>query len=109
MKRLSPEQVQSRKDKAVRFVRDVLDDPERAAEIEDESVEDYAERRNFQILNPSERRKEMATKRELEERIQELEEENEELQGRIDEILEIVSPMDEGDEESEDQDDLGEE
>ena len=101
MKRLSPEQVQSRKDKAVRFVRDVLDDPERAAE-------DYAERRKFQILNPTERKKEMATKRELEERIQELEEENEELQGRIDEILEIVSPMDEGDEESEDQADLGE-
>jgi hypothetical protein len=38
------EKVQAKKDKAVRFVRDVLDDPDRAEEIEDESLEDYAGR-----------------------------------------------------------------
>ena len=64
MKPLTREQVQARKDKAVRFVRDVLDDPERADEIEDESLEDYAERRKFQIVNPRRIRR-MATKREL--------------------------------------------
>ena len=52
MKSLTREQVEGRKEKAVRFVRDVLDDPDRADEIEDESVEDYAERRKFQIINP---------------------------------------------------------
>jgi hypothetical protein len=52
MKSLSLSQVQGRKDKAVRFVRDVLDDPDRAEEIEDESIEDYAARRHFRISNP---------------------------------------------------------
>ena len=47
MKPLTREQIEARKEKAARFVRDVLDDPERAAEIEDESVDDYAERRKF--------------------------------------------------------------
>jgi hypothetical protein len=49
---LAREQLQSRKDKAVRFVRDVLDDPGRAAEIEDESLESYGERRKIQVANP---------------------------------------------------------
>ena len=46
-KSLTREQIQSRKDKAVRFTRDVLDDPERAEEIAEESLESYAERRGF--------------------------------------------------------------
>ncbi len=45
MKVLSLEQLEKAKEKAVRFVRDVLDDPDRANEIEDELLEDYAERR----------------------------------------------------------------
>ncbi len=98
MKQLTREQVQARKDKAARFVRDVLDDPDRAAEIEDESLEDYAERRKFQIVNPRRRTRNMATKRELEDRIGELEEENEELQSRLDEVLDIVAPAEEGEE-----------
>jgi hypothetical protein len=52
VKRLTREQVQSRKDKAVRFVRDVLDDPDRAEEIDHESVRDYSSRRGFTITNP---------------------------------------------------------
>ncbi|HXX71763.1 MAG TPA: hypothetical protein VEI55_05675 [Candidatus Acidoferrum sp.] len=51
-KLLTREQLQSRKDKAVRFVRDVLGDSDRADEIEDESLESYAERRKIQIANP---------------------------------------------------------
>jgi CCR4-NOT transcriptional regulation complex NOT5 subunit len=47
-KTLTPDQVESRKERAVRFTRDVLDDPDRADEIEDETLEDYAERHGFQ-------------------------------------------------------------
>jgi len=60
VKQLTREQVEARKEKAVRFVRDVLDDPDRAHEIEDEDVEDYAERRKFQIINPTRRTEYMA-------------------------------------------------
>ncbi len=52
----------------------------------------------------------MANKQELEERINELEEENEQLQSRLDEILDIVAPSEEEDEGEEGEDeDLGEE
>jgi hypothetical protein len=52
VKSLTREQLQSRKDKAVRFVRDVLDDPDGADEIEDEDLEDYADRRHIELVNP---------------------------------------------------------
>ncbi len=45
------EQIEARKEKASRFLRDVLDDPERAAEVEAESVEDYATRRGLTLKN----------------------------------------------------------
>jgi hypothetical protein len=114
---LTRDQLQSRKEKAVRFVRDVLDDPDRAEEIADESVEDYAERRKIQITNPSIRRNAiMATnksKAELEAEIDDLKDENAELQDTLDAIADIVSPADEeedddgqdgDDEEDDDQD-----
>jgi hypothetical protein len=101
MKTLTSEQVQSRKDKAVRFTRDVLGDPDRADEIEDESLEDYAERRGFTITNPGKENRNMATKQELVEQVRELEEENQELQDQLDAIADIVSPEDEGDESDE--------
>ena len=50
-KALTRDQVEARKEKAVRFTRDVLDDPDRADEIEDESLEDYAARRKIKIIN----------------------------------------------------------
>jgi len=110
VKRLTRDQVEARKEKAVRFVQDVLDDPERASEIEDESVEDYAERRKFEIVNPTRRVNTVASKAELEQRIEELESENEELQSRLDEVLDIVAPPeDEVEEEDGEDDDLGEE
>ncbi len=57
-KRRTFEQVQVAKDQAVRFIANVLDDPERADEVEEESVEDYAERRGIEITeeNPSARK-----------------------------------------------------
>ena len=105
MKTLTRKQLESRKAQAVRFTRDVLDDPDRADEIEDESLEEYAERRHIQMVNPKGVRKmAVRTRRELLERIEELEEENENLQSRLDEISDIV-----GDEEEEEEEESGEE
>jgi cell shape-determining protein MreC len=102
VKKLSSDQLQARKEKAVRFVRDVLGDPDRAEEVAGESLEDYAQRRKIQVTNPTKRRKVvMATKRQLEEQIQELEQENEELQDTLDAVQDLVG----GDEDEEDEED----
>jgi len=111
MKALTREQLQSRKEQAVRFVRDVLGDPERAEEIEEESLEDYAERRKIQLPNPSIRRKAIMatvkTKAELEAEIADLQEENQALQDQLDAVADIVNPDDE-EEEDDDPDEDGE-
>jgi hypothetical protein len=52
---MTREQIQAKKDKAVRFLRDVLENEDRADEVEDESVEDYAERKGLKISNPERR------------------------------------------------------
>jgi len=102
MKTLTRKQVESRKAKAVRFTRDVLGEQDRADEIENESLESYAERRHIQIQNPKGVRPMAApTRRELLDRIDELEGENEELQSQIDEIADIVTPSEEEEEEGE--------
>jgi hypothetical protein len=49
------DQVEARKEKAVRFLRDVVGDDDRADEVEDESVEDYADRKNLTIKNTATR------------------------------------------------------
>lgn len=100
MKALNREQLQKRKEKAVRFVRDVLDDPDRAAEIEDEDLDDYAQRKKVQIINPTRRRTSMPTSKQLRQRIRELEEENQDLSDQLDAVAEIVSPDEEEEEES---------
>ena len=95
-KSLTRQQLQARKEKAVRFVRDVWGDPERADEIEAESPEDYAERRHIQIRNPKGVKPvAVPTRRELLNRIKELKSENEDLQAQIDEIADIVTPSEE--------------
>ena len=50
---LTWDDVERRKAQAVRFVRDVQGDAERPAEIEDESLRSYAERRGWAIANPN--------------------------------------------------------
>ena len=100
MKTLTRAQLEKRKEQAVRFVRDVKDDPDRADEIESESLEDYAERRRIKIENPG-RRCSMATRKELQERIEELESENEDLNERLDKITDLAAP----DEDEDDQQD----
>jgi hypothetical protein len=117
MKQLTRDQLQSRKDQAVHFTRDVLGDPERAEEIAEESLEDYATRRRIQITNPSKRRNAIMarskSKAELEAENADLKDENAELQDQLDSIADIVAPADEdgdegangdGDDEEEDDD-----
>ena len=101
MKRLTREQVKGRKEKAARFTESVLGDPDRADDIRAESVEDYAERRRFEITNPTRRCNNMPQGsrdphreqiKDLKEQIRDLEEENESLQDQLDSIAEIVAP-----------------
>jgi len=112
MKELTREQLENRKAQAVRFTRNVLDDDDRADEIEDESLEDYAERRHITITNPKGvMRMATPTRRELLERIEELEIENADLESRLDEIAGIVGDEEEDEEGSGEEEDepLGEE
>jgi predicted RNase H-like nuclease (RuvC/YqgF family) len=113
MKQLTREQIRGRKDKAARFTETILGDPERAQEIRDESLEDYAARRKFAITNPRRRhampRKTIQDYRaevaELKDQVEDLESENEALQDQLDQVVEIVSPPEEEEEEDEDEDD----
>jgi hypothetical protein len=95
---LTRAQAQSRKDAAVRFAENVLDDPDKADDIASEDLDDWIDRKRITLIdNP--RRKwslEMAngnwSKNELLDRIQELEGENSDLQDQLDAISDIVSP-----------------
>ena len=100
VKILTRDQLQSRKERAVRFVNNVLEDPDRADEIEEESLEDYAERRNITLSNPGRNKSIMAiskTKTQLQSELDSLQEENEELQTRLDQILNIAAPEEDSD------------
>ena len=122
-KTLTREQLAGRKEKAVQFTLNVLGDADRADEIADESLEDYAARRRIQLENP-ERKRTMARKTiedykdqvrdlkaqldDLQDDYDELQQENESLQDQVDQVADIVAPADEdedaGDEGDEDSD-----
>ncbi len=110
VKHLTREQVESRKEQAVRFTESVLGDPDRADEIANESAYDYAERKGIEIVsNPSEKRRNnmsrsTKSKAELEQENEDLKQENDELRDQIDAVADIISPSDE-DEDDEDVDD----
>lgn len=96
MKTLTRKQLESRKDQAVRFAREVREDDDLADQIEDESLEEYAQKRHITLSNPIGGRKmAVRTRRELIERIKELEEENEGLQERLGEISELAAEEEE--------------
>jgi hypothetical protein len=119
---LTRKQLSDRKAKAARFVDNVLGDPDRADEIEEESLESYAKRRGIEIRenpsrptmrcnwlsdNPSKERN-MASNKDLQKRIKDLEAENDDLQDQLDRVADIVAPIeddDSGDEQDDDQDD----
>jgi len=113
----SQRQAAARKDQAEKFVRDVLEDDDRADEIADMSVEEYAAERGKELVpnptrrksmkrktspeqqqpreNPVEKALETTTKladenADLNRRIRELEKENESLQDKLDEVTDIV-------------------
>ena len=110
MKTLTRKQLTARKAQAVRFVRDVLDDDDKADDIEDESLEDYAEHRHIKIPNPKGVIPMAApTRQELLDRIEELETTNENLQSRLDEIADIIGDNEEEDAEEGEDEDQGEE
>ena len=95
------DQVVAMQAKAVRFMNDVVGDPHHADKIESLGPEEYAERKGVRIENPKSRRigaEPMATRRpsrtELEERVEELEQENETLSEKIENILNIASEDD---------------
>ena len=94
------EQIERIKAKAARFVENVLDDSDRADEIEDESPEEYAERKHIRVLDNRHRRRvrTVPSNKELQERIRELEDENDELQDRLDDIAGLASGDEDDDE-----------
>jgi hypothetical protein len=104
------DQVAARKDKAERFVRNVLGDDDRADEIADESVESYADRKHYPISNPR-RLTTMAnasqSKQDLLDQIDQLEQENQDLQDALSAIADIVAPSDTDDDDDADYDDDG--
>src|SRR5215467_13316362 len=53
---LTREQAQSRKDAAVRFAENVLDDPDKADDIESEDLDDWIDRKKITLIdNPKKR------------------------------------------------------
>jgi hypothetical protein len=103
VKEITRTQLESRKAQAVRFVRDVLGDDDKADDIEDESLEDYAEHRQIKLTNPEGVTPMAAPARqELLDRIEELETTNEDLQSRLDEIADIIGDNDGGEDTDED-------
>jgi|SRR5215469_1526150 len=112
-KALTRQQLQSRKDKAVRFTRDVVGDSDRAEEIEGESLEGYAERRRIQLLNPG-RRDHMAKRTpedyrtqidDLKQQTRELEDENQALNDKLDNIADVLEPEEEDEDAATDKED----
>jgi hypothetical protein len=114
MNALSRDQLKTRKERSVQFVRHVLSDSERADEITDESLEDYCDRRKIPILNnlaggnvprvrlmnpprnSNTRRKPMqenplSGRSELLARIRELQQENDELQDKLDKVADLAA------------------
>ena len=104
-------QAVARKDQAERFTRDVVEDDDRADEIAAMSVEEYATARGKEIRNPNptggSMQKKVSTQQrdssngvalnsltrtieKQQQRIQELERENKSLQGKMDEIVDVV-------------------
>ena len=105
------EQVERMRQKAVRFLRDVVGDPERAGEFAAMSTEEYAARKRIEIAtNPAwqkERNIIMAAKQpsraeleerveELEEQVEDLEDENQDLHDKLDSIIDIAEEEEEG-------------
>ena len=107
-KALTYEQVAERKRRAEEFLRTVKEDDERADEVADKPVEDYAERRHFEIIDNSPRRRnqKMAdnrTRQDLLDQIGDLQDENDSLQSQLDAISDILDVDDDDGDDDNDQ------
>jgi prephenate dehydrogenase len=103
MKKRTLRQVETAKCRAERFVRDVLDDDERADEIAAESAAGYAARKRLVLSNPTSRKGiNMATKQELERELDEAYSRIDELETHIAQGADLL--QDEDDDEDEDDD-----
>ena len=94
--------VAAKKDKAVRFLSDVVRDDDKADDFDHMSVEEYADKKHIQIVNPRSDSV-MAngngrTKQDLLDEIDDLTQENQDLQDQLDAISDIIAGPDEGDE-----------
>jgi hypothetical protein len=100
---LTREQAQSRKDQAVRFAENVLDDPDKADDIESEPLDDWIERKKITLVDNTGKRslRKMAngeTKQDLMDQIADLQDENDFLQSQLDAISDVLAePADGGD------------
>ncbi len=113
---LTRDQAQTSKDRAARFVLNVLQDPDTAQAIQDESVDDWVERKKITLTNPGgryprrvcleiqERKVDMAKKsvaeqlEELTAENEDLRAENEDLRDQLDQVADIVAGGDDEDE-----------
>jgi hypothetical protein len=123
VKVLTREQAQARKDKAIRFVEDVLQDPDHADSIRDEDLEDWAERKHIRISNPPRSGSNMTKQEALDvlDEVQDILEDaydpqssREDLAKAIGDALDALDPQnggedddDDGDDDSVDEDDNG--
>lgn len=100
------DQVSAGKDKVERFVRNVLQDDDRADEIADESVESYADRKHYVISNPLERSPSRMANGNGDPRTKaELLDEIDDLQNQLDAINDILNPPSDDDDDDYDADD----
>ncbi len=120
---LTREQAQTSKDRAARFVLNVLQDSDGAQAIEDESLDDWAERKKITLTNPRPnpprrctlihegKENNMATKKptmaDVLEENERLKQENDDLSSEVDDLndqLDQVADIVAGDEEDEEED-----
>ena len=124
---LTREQAQTSKARAARFALNVLQDPYKAQAIDDESLEDWIERKKIRLSNPARPYPRRASllihesedqmpkfKKSVAEQIEDLKAENkdlrvenEDLQDRLDAVADLIS--DDDDDDSDDDGDKGEE
>ena len=105
-KQLTYDQVAAKNDKAVQFLSEVVGDDDKADDFDDMSVEEYADKKHIQIVNPRSNSV-MAngngrTKQDLLDEIDDLTQKNQDLQDQLDAITDILNPPDEGDDDSDD-------
>ncbi|HMV86807.1 MAG TPA: hypothetical protein PLD20_17935 [Blastocatellia bacterium] len=107
---MTTQQAETSQGRGILFVRDVLEDDDRADELEDESLDEWAARKGVEIIeNPKNKlfrvkeKNSMATKQQLEDRIAELESELEEASEREARIIDALGIELTDDEEDDDE------